>query len=73
MKALKDAGGRTIRVCPGLSGAKFAIRRGQSLYVSPAMMKLLEDCDTKDDLFGLLAQIPYRVQSVSRPLPNFDG
>lgn len=68
----KDAGGREIKEWPGLAGSKWAVRRGHKLFVSPAMMVLIRDCESQDDLYDLLARIPFRVLSMSRPLPGQD-
>jgi hypothetical protein len=73
MRDLKDQAGRTIVESPRLIGSKFAVRRAGCLYVSPSMMKLLRDCQSPDDLFAMLDQIPCRVASASRPFPQFDG
>lgn len=66
----KDPSGRLIREWPALSGSKTAIRRGGFLYVSPAMMTLIRDCQNSDDLFHLLDKIPFLVYAQTRPLPE---
>ena len=65
----KDPRGRKIAVHNGLTGSKYAIRRGDRLYVSPAMWTLIRDCKNPDDLYTLLDKIPYRVVSLTQPLP----
>jgi hypothetical protein len=67
---MKDPDGRPIIEHTRLTGSKFAVRRGGNLCVSPAMMRLIEDCQSPDELCHLLEQIPYRVLSQSSPLPT---
>lgn len=73
---LADPHGRPIIEAPELAGTKAAIRRNGTLYVSPAMMALIRDCQSTDDLFALLSQIPFRVLSAScklRPITSPKG
>jgi hypothetical protein len=69
---LKDADGRRIVEYDKLAGSKFAVRRAGKLYVSPAMMKLLRDCQDDEELHRLIGMIPCRVLSASRPLPGIE-
>lgn len=57
--------GITVAVSPVLTGAKTAVRQGNTIIVSPAMWELLKNAEGPDDLAFLMNNITV----VTLPLP----